>query len=195
MSREERERWDRRYATGEYRPRTDPSPFLVRVAELIPPGRALDLACGTGRNALFLAERGFRVEAVDISGVAIRRAREEADRRRLQVDFRVADLDEEPLPEGRYRLVTIIRYVDRSLWPKVVEALAPDGWLVTEQHLATYRPVVGPSGPYRVEPGELLDAFGALRIVEYWEGIEPTDRPGEEAVLARLAACKGDPGF
>jgi|FLYL01.1.fsa_nt_gi SAM-dependent methyltransferase len=195
MSREEQERRDRRYAAGEYRPRTRPSPFLVKAVERIPPGRAIDLACGTGRNALFLAERGFEVEGVDISELAIRRAAEEARRRGLEVLFRVADLDEEPLREGRYRLITLFRYVNRDLWPRVVRALAPDGWLVTEQHLQTSRAVVGPPDPYRVAPGELLEAFGVLRVVEYWEGVEPADRPGGEAVLARLAACKGDPGF
>ncbi|MFQ5522865.1 MAG: class I SAM-dependent methyltransferase [Acidimicrobiia bacterium] len=195
MSAEEQQRWDERYATGEYQPRSTPSPFVVAATRRIPRGRALVLACGTGRNALYLAEAGFKVEAVDISEVAIARAQEEAQRRNLAVDFRVADLDRTEFPEHAYRLVTMVRYVNRRLWPKARTALAPNGWLLTEQHLKTDRDVIGPTGAYRVEPGELLDAFSSLRIVEYWEGVERADRDGKEAVLARLLACNGNPGF
>ena len=153
------------------------------------------LACGTGRNALFLAEAGFEVEAVDVSAVAIDRARAEADRRGVTVRWRVADLDEFDLPEGAFDLVTMVRYVNRDLWPRAVAALAADGWLLCEQHLETHREVIGPTGAFRVKPGELLRAFANLRIVEYWEGVEPADRDGGEAVLARLLACNGDPGW
>ena len=195
MSTEEQQRWDERYATGGYRPRTEPSPFVVSATARIPRGRALVLACGTGRNALYLAGAGFEVEAVDISAVAIAQAESEAERRGLEVKFRVADLDKEALPTGAYDLVTMVRYVKRDLWPRVVEALTGDGWLLTEQHLKTHREVIGPTGAFRVEPGEMLRAFSDLRIVEYWEGVEAGDRDGEEAVLARLLACKGEPGW
>ena len=195
MSTEEQQRWDERYASGEYRPRTEPSPFVVAATERIPRGRALVLACGTGRNALYLAGAGFEVEGLDISAVAITQAREEAARRGLAVDFKVADLDQVDLPEDAYDLVTMVRYVNRALWPQAIRALARDGWLLTEQHLQTSRDVVGPTGAYRVRPGELVEAFTSLRIVEYWEGVEPADRDGKEAVLARLLACNGDPGF
>ena len=194
MTRDEQLRWDERYATGDYRPRTEPSPFVVSAISRIPRGRALVLACGTGRNALLLAEAGFDVEAVDISAVAIDRARREAERRGVEVTWRVADLDDFEIPEGTFDLVTMIRYVNRDLWPRAAAALTPDGWLLTEQHLETRRRVLGPTGAFRVRPGELLRAFTNLRIVEYWEGIEPVDRVGE-AVLARLVACNGDPGF
>ena len=87
MAEADREKWDQRYAEGSYRARTYPSPFLVeRLAEL-PRGRALDLACGAGRNALCLAEAGYAVEAVDISGVAVERARATARERGLDVDW------------------------------------------------------------------------------------------------------------
>ncbi len=168
---------------------------MVKATERIPRGRALVLACGTGRNAFYLAEAGFEVEGVDISEVAIARARAEAERRNLGVEFRVADLDEVTLTQGAYDLVTMVRYVNRSLWPKATHALAPNGWLLTEQHLKTARDVLGPTGSFRVEPGELLKAFSDLRVVEYWEGVEIADRDGKEAVLARLLACNGDPGW
>ena len=71
MSEAERLEWDRRYTDGEYRPRTWPSPFLEAWLDRLPKGRALDLGCGAGRNALRLAEAGHQVEAVDISASAI----------------------------------------------------------------------------------------------------------------------------
>ncbi len=104
----------------------------------------------------------------------------------------VADLDHFDSPEGTFDLVTMIRYVNRDLGLRAAAGLAPNGWLLVEQHLETRRRVFGPTGAFRVRPGELLRAFAALRIVEYWEG--PVDRDGK-AVLARPAACSGDPGF
>jgi len=196
MSQDERERWDRRYAQGEYVARTQPTPFLDEWLDRIPVGRALDVATGTGRNALHLAEAGYEVDAIDISAVAVGRAREEAARRGLEVNWVVADLDEDPLPGRDYDLVTVLRYRNPALWPRLVQALAPDGWVVIEHHLRTHLDVEGPDSPeFRLEPGELLRAFGDLRIVHYSEQVEPADRPDTRFAIARLVACAGDPGW
>jgi SAM-dependent methyltransferase len=194
MSEAERDEWDRRYAAGDYRPRSWPSPFLEGWLGRIPAsGRALDVACGAGRNALRLAEAGFDVDAVDISAVAVEQARAEAQRRGLEVRWHVADLDDLAVAEGRYRLITVIRYRNRSLWPRLVTALAPDGWLLAEHHFRTSAAVDGPSDTFRLEPGELLEAFGGLRVLLYEEAIE-TDRDGSTFALQRIVACSGDPG-
>jgi tellurite methyltransferase len=197
VSEDERTRWDQRYATGEYVPRTAPSPFLIDWLDRIPVGRALDVATGTGRNALALAEAGFDVEAVDISAVAIDRARQKAERRGLAVRWTVADLDTDPLPGNDHDLVTVVRYRNPELWPRLAAALAPDGWLLVEHHLRTHRSdVAGPSDDaFRLEPGELLAAFGDLRVVHYAEVVEPNDDGSATFVLARLVACAGDPGW
>lgn len=197
MSQQERSRWDRRYASGEYMPRTLPSPFLLEWLEHVPVGRALDVATGTGRNALALAEAGFAVDAVDISTVAVDAAAAEAGRRGLDVRWVVADLDTAGLPGEAYDLVTVVRYRNRALWPRLAAALAPDGWILVEHHLRTTLPdVVGPADDaFRLAPGELLDAFGHLRIVHYSERIEPTDDGAASFALARLVACAGDPGW
>lgn len=196
MSAEERSSWDERYASGDYQPRLEPSPFLETALGVVPPGRALVLACGTGRNAIRLAEAGFDVHAIDISSVAIDRAREEATARDLDVHWEVADLDGYVLTAGTYDLVTMVRYVDRDVWPMAVTALTPDGWLLVEEHLKTHRVgVVGPGDDYRVDAGELLRAFSNLRIVQYGEGLESDDRTGAATALARLLACRGDPGW
>lgn len=196
MSHEERRKWDDRYAMGDYVPRTRPAPFLLAWLDRIPVGRALDVATGTGRNALALARAGFDVDAVDISAVAIDRARTEARRRGLEVNWVVADLDLDALPCHGYDLITVFRYRNRALWPRLAAQLAADGWILIEHHLRTHRQDAGgPSDAFRLAPGELLDAFRDLRIVHYSEDVEPTDDEQALFVIARLVACAGDPGW
>ncbi len=195
MSEAERQTWDRRYREGDYRPRSWPSPFLDAWLPRLPRGRALDIACGAGRNALRLAEAGFRVDAVDIAESAIALGRAEGERRGLDVEWRVADLDDAALDADAYDLVTVFRYVNRLLWPRLADALTADGWLIIEHHLVTAADVEGPSTPdFRLEPQELLESFAALRIIFYEETIE-IDPAGHRYALERIVACKGDPGF
>lgn len=196
MSEEDQQRWDRRYADGGYVPRRHPSPFLLEWLDRIPVGRALDVATGAGRNALHLASAGFDVTAVDGSSVAIGMARDAAVERGLAVDWQVADLDTFDVGSHAWDLVTVFRYRDASLWPRLASALAPGGWLVVEHHLLTTADVDGPStDDFRVRPRELLDAADGLRVVHYSEGLEPADDPTRQYALARLVACDGDPGF
>lgn len=197
VSDEERSKWDRRYAVGECVPRTQPTPFLLDWLDRIPVGRALDIATGTGRNALALAQAGFEVDAVDISAVAIDRARAEAERRGVEINWAVVDLDIDALPGDGYDLITVMRYRNPDLWPRLGAMLAPDGWILIEHHLRTSREdVVGPSGDaFRLAPGELLEAFRDLRIVHYSEAVEPTDDGEALFVNARVVVCAGDPGW
>lgn len=195
MSAEEGARWDARYASGEYEPGRDQSSSVEEVAELAGEGHALVLACGAGRNALYLASRGFDVDAVDVSSVAIEMARGEAARRGLSVGWHVADVDDFDLGEGRYDLITMIRYTNRDVWPHLVTALAEDGWLVMEQHLRTRHEVAGPSQEFRLAPGELLGAFPDLRVIRYTEEYGRSPTSNRMIATATLLACKGDPGW
>lgn len=196
MSESDRERWDRRYSDQDYLPRTEPTPFLEESLPLIARGRALVVACGAGRNALRLAAAGFQVDGYDVSPVAIGLARTEADRRGVDVNFQAVDMNEIEVPAGKYDLITMFRYMNRPLWPRLVRALAPAGWLVMETHLRSPHPVSGPQDPeMRLAPNELLDAFRDLRVVYYRESYEPSDRNGEMSSVARLLACNGDPGW
>ena len=196
MSEFERMDWDHRYQTGEYRPRTLPSSFLEQWLERLPTGRALDVACGTGRNAPRLAEAGDRVDAVDISQAAIEQARIEGERRGLPVAWQGGDLDHARLETAAYDVITVIRYVNRKLWPRLIKALAPNGWLLIEPHLQTTADVFGPSSPeFRLAPQELLRAFHGLRIVLYEEVLETAQAEARGFALARLVACNGDAGW
>ena len=167
-----------------------------RAAGGVPRGRALDLACGAGRNALCLAEAGYEVEALDISGTAIERARAAAIERGLEVDWRVSDLDGFEPARGRFNLITVIRYTNREMMERLPEGLADGGMLLVEHHLRTAAPVGGPtSRAFRLAPNELVDLFhGRLRVLFYDERIAP-DPDGRRMALARFLGCRGSPGF
>lgn len=197
MSEAERNEWDRRYTESDDPAQPQPSPFLEAWLEHLPQGdRALDVACGTGRNALRLAEAGYAVDAVDISAVAIARGRSEARQRGLRLTWHVADLDDFTLEQAAYQVITVIRYRNRALWPKLIDALAPEGWVLVEHHFKTMASVAGPSESFKLEPQELLDAFGTLRVVRFEEVIDnDPDRPERMVALERIVACKGNPGF
>lgn len=198
MSQADREKWERRYAEGSYEARTHPTRLLVdwlpRFA--IPAGaRALDLACGAGRNALYLAARGLRVDAMDISSVALERGAARAAEMGVQVNWINVDLDEAELETRCYDLVVVARYMTGNLTHALVESLRDGGYLLYEQHLRTDRPVSGPTNPeFRLAPNELLDMFRSLRVLYYREGLME-DPNGPTMALAQLVACRGSPGF
>lgn len=199
MSESDREKWDTRYREGTYEARTYPSPFLSAWLTRLPPSlagsRALDVACGAGRNAMHLAHAGFRVDGVDISRAALERAERSARERGLEVNWRPVDLDDAVLEAGAYHLISVIRFMHRALAPRLVEALAADGWLLFEHHVHSSRNVGGPRSPdFRLQPQELLRDFSSLRVLHYEERVD-TDPDGRVMALARLVACKGDPGF
>ena len=125
----DQERWDRRY---EREPSSVPAPddFLVDHAHLLTAGRGLDVACGRGGNALFLAEQGYRVDAVDVSFNAVATLKVEAVKRSLDVRCFVADLDYYPLPTAYYDLVIVFYFFDPKLVPAIISSLRPGGLVV-----------------------------------------------------------------
>jgi SAM-dependent methyltransferase len=191
VSRAERDKWDERYRSGAYENRNHPTALLAEWLARLPRGRALDVACGAGRNALFLAAHGYAVDAVDISAAALERARGDAAGRGLVVAWLDRDLDEPPetvLPKGPYRLVVWVRYVNQALLAPLAQRLAPGGYLLCEQHLATAAEVVGPrNAAFRLEPGQLLRSAAGLEVVHYHEGLIQ-DPDGRTAALAQLIA-------
>src|SRR5690606_34658504 len=138
MSESGRDRWDRRYAEGAYAERTHPTALLAEWERDLPRGAALDVACGAGRNALFLAATGRTVDAVDVSSVALERARRSAAERGVAVRFLEADLGPDPdaaLPAGPYDLIVLVRYVHRGIFGPVWRRLSPGGALLCEEHV------------------------------------------------------------
>ena len=194
MSRAERDKWDARYRAGAYAERAHPTALLADWLDRLPRGRALDIACGAGRNALFLAAAGYTVDAVDISSAGLERGRETAAERGVDPTWHCIDLEERPdaLPRGPYDLVVWVRYVNAALWPLVVSRLAPGGHVLVEQHLVTSADVVGPtSAAFRLAPGDLARAASDLVTVYEHEGLV-VDPDGRTAALAQLIGRRRD---
>lgn len=190
MSELDREKWNRRYREGAYSARVHPCALLEHWIEAIPVGRAIDVACGAGRNALYLADRGFEVDAVDISGEAIDRARGIAQQMGLAVNWLEHDLDEPLEPGSPLQLILVVRYVNLPLIRQLVTHLAPGGFLICEQHLVTGEEVVGPASPaFRVKHGDLLSVAQGLQIRYLEETLVP-EPDGQTAALAQLVAQK-----
>jgi SAM-dependent methyltransferase len=179
-----RETWNVRYRErGDSSPPASPSDWLVQNRSLLAGTRALDLACGTGRNARFLAGLGFTVDALDISEVAI-----EALDGVAGVSARVADLEREPLPARAYDVVLIINYLQRDLFAPAAAALAPRGVLIAETVTRAHVEELGHDFDSRflLEPGELHDAFPGLDVLRFEEGV--VRRSGRPRAVAALAA-------
>ena len=184
MSAEDRERWNARYAEGAFSERTWPSALLAEWTDRLPHGKALDVACGAGRNALHLARSGWAVTAVDISGVALERGARDARAEQLDIEWVEADLELAELPvPGPFDVIVLFRYVNLPLIRALPELLAPGGWLMVEEHLHAPDAENGPSNPaFRVEPGALKDALTGqkeMRFELYSEGMvnDPDGRP------------------
>jgi tellurite methyltransferase len=191
MSAAERDKWDARYRDGAYEHRPHPTALLAQWLPRLPRGQALDVACGAGRNALFLAAHGYAVTALDISAVALERARHAAYEQGLDIAWLCADLDEDPaaaLPSSGFDLIVWVRYVHRTLPPHLIARLNPGGVLLCEQHLATELVVAGPTtASFRLAPGELESAVAELMMLHRYEG-PVIDPDGRTVALAQLVA-------
>ena len=159
--------WNERYASNEYND-SPASQLLIDAAKPLIPRRALDVACGAGRNALELARRGWAVTAVDAASEAIaiveRRAAEEG----VKIDARVMDLEREPLPfeEESFDLVAVFFYLQRSLMPALQKLVVPGGVFVAAIHTVDDAPDVRPMNPaWLLGRGELEAMFGGWEIV------------------------------
>jgi SAM-dependent methyltransferase len=129
---EDRSRWDRIYSQSGYVYGTDPSPYLVARLQGIAPGKALDIAMGEGRNGVFLAKKGFSVEGVDLSEVALKKAKRLARENGVTMVTTVADLTQYKVREKTYSLILMIDYFQRSLIPQIRKGLRPDGVFLLE---------------------------------------------------------------
>jgi tellurite methyltransferase len=162
------EQWNERYRAGEQL-FAEPSPLVTRFTGELEPGPALDLACGPGRNSLYLAEQGWHVRAVDGSPLAIEILRARAGERNLVIDAGVADLErgEFEIEPGAYDLICDCYYLQRSLIPKMKLGVRPGGIMVAIVHLADADQPQGT--PTRASPGELRAFFVEWRTLPHYE--------------------------
>lgn len=185
MSELDRTKWDARYREENEAARP-PAAFIASLDARLPrQGRALDIAGGSGRNALFLARRGLDVTIADISEVGLDLARAAARAASLPLTTVTLDLERDPLPEGPWDLILCCYFLHRPLYARFPEALAPGGCLVvqhpTRSNLLRHP---RPSAPFLLEDGELTGLVTDLAIELHNEGWQE-DGNHEARLLAR----------
>ncbi len=185
MSAEDRQKWNDRYTVPNFEV-GPPSAVIQRLlaslgytpattssADAAPRGRALDLAAGPGRHSLLLAQCGLDVTALDISAPGLEIAVARAQSAGLPLKSVCLDLDESPLPSGPWDVVLCTMFLDRSLFGRVCQELAPDGYFVyvqpTQANLARH---AKPPADFLLQDGEMpsLVSAAGLRTRHYEEG-------------------------
>ena len=161
------------------------SEWVRRWAPLVGRGPVLDVACGAGRHAIFFAEGGFEVFAVDRDEQALPGS----------IRFVRADLEDGspwPWPGKRFAAVVVTNYLHRPLFPRLVESLDDGGVLIYETFMAGNERYGRPSNPdFLLRPGELLEAFATLTLVAFEQGT--VERP-KMAVVQRICVIRGPAG-
>jgi SAM-dependent methyltransferase len=189
MSAEDRDKWNQRYAEDSYR-KTNPVTLLSDWLPRIPVGKALDVACGAGRNSIFLARAGFQVDAIDISRQGLQQVEQQATAANLDIHCIEHDLDEPYAFDRDYDLIVVLWYVNLPLITRLCGCLKTGGYLLCEEHLRSDEAVIGPGNPdFRVAPGALRDAVAPLELQLYEETVE-TIAEGGQVASARVVARK-----
>jgi len=163
----------------------EPARFLVENIGLLSKGRALDLAMGTGQNAIYLAEKGFEVEGIDISPEAVNRAIESAGKAGVTINARIGDLENgQYIEKEAYELIICFNYLQRSLIPKIKNGLRIGGMILYETFIVDQARFGKPRNPdFLLKHNELLEMFRDFRCLRYREGI----MPGPKAIASIIA--------
>ncbi len=172
------ELWDSRYRDAAHEPQAC-AVLLQNPAHLPRQGRALDLACGRGGNALWLARRGLSVQAWDYSETAIRQLRAEAERHRLAIQAEVRDVSLDPPEPDQYDLLVVSYFLDRDRMPALLAAVRPGGVLYYQTFLVGH-PGPGPRNPdFLLRPGELPGYCAG------WDILHALEQDGQAQLVAR----------
>lgn len=195
---DDRARWNARHAARIADPAVvdTPSALLVEQESLLPTtGRALDVAGGTGRNAVWLAGRGLTTTLVDVSDTACAEATRRAIAVGVALDVERRDLTVDPVPDGPWDVIVVLHWLDRAVWRQLPDHLAPGGLLFAAQATVTnLERHERPGRRWSLEVGELADlaaevvsADRGLEIVDVVEGWTREDRHEARLVLRRRA--------
>jgi SAM-dependent methyltransferase len=183
--------WDRRYREGEYA-NEPPHPLVVTFASKFPvPGQALDVACGTGRHALWLAQGGWDVTAVDNSRAGLEILAQRAEDKRIRIRTIVADLEakEFAIETAVYDLIVVCNYLQRDLFPAIREGVRPGGMVIAVIAMVDEDPEVKPMNPaFLLNPGELRAEFKGWDLLHDVEG--KSEASPHARKTAQLAARK-----
>ena len=184
-----KEKWNARWLSKASAPLT-PDSWLLRAIPFLSRGSVLDIACGRGRNAIYLAERGFGVTGVDISDQALKLLGQQAANRNLDITLLRSDLESAvSLPSGPFDVVCKFFYLQRSLLPLIKTILKPGGIIVIRTFSSAGNFSGGSSNPDIVlNPGELLDVCYGWEVLLHEEGLEQSQKTG--GGLAGIVARK-----
>lgn len=151
----------------------EPAQFLVENVDLLPKGRVLDVAMGYGRNAVYLAKMGFKVEGIDLSPEAVNRALEFAHKSGVNLKAQVADLEKDfPIAKASYEVIICFNYLHRPLITQIKNGLRTGGMVAYETFIVDQAKFGKPKNPeHLLKHNELLHIFCDFRCLRYHEGI------------------------
>jgi SAM-dependent methyltransferase len=186
MSLKDKEKWNAKYGSTAGLDGREPSQWMVDHADLLNGrGKALDIAMGEGRNALFAASLGYDVWGVDISEVGISRAEALARENNLTIHTRIADLDHYNIEENTYDLILCFYFLNRRLFEGICKGLKPGGILIFETFTVDYLKYSSFKREWVLEKNELREAFSELKILDYHEVDEPENEIASASLVAR----------
>ena len=182
-------KWDARYGAADYEPNTTPVPFLASCALELEAGKALCLAAGAGRNAVFLAEHGFAVTAVDISARGLEWCRRLAEQRNVEVETVEADALSFDAATEQWDLVTNLYFHEPELFGPMQKAVKSGGHYLFQTYTrAQLQLGWGPSNPdHLVEPAQLRQTFSEWHLISFAEVENAVENGRREAVVQMLA--------
>ena len=187
----DQKRWDKRFGRKEFALGEKPNPFLRKHIRLLPKGKVLDIATGEGRNAVFLSQHGFEVDAMDISERGLKKAQKLAREKGVKMNTFLVDLDRYQIEKERYDLIANFYFLKRRLIPRIKKGIKKGGKVIFETYILEHR-TLGAGGPkqakYFLKPNELLRLFKDFRIQLYREGI--FKEGGKKKAVASLIAEK-----
>lgn len=181
---EDKKRWNERYLDNPM-PQTV-SPLVEKYIEHVNVGHAIDVACGTGRNAHYLADLGFMIDAVDISDYALERVKDSSTINKIDTD-----LDKYNITPNKYDLIVNVNYLNRRLVSQMKDALRSGGVVMFETFIVAHGDFQMPTTnlDYLLRKNELLHSFIGLDIIYYEEKID-TNLRGERIKVASIVAKK-----
>jgi SAM-dependent methyltransferase len=170
MSLKDQEKWDHKYGVPEYITGKEPVEWLKSHSDMLNgKGSALDIASGEGRNAVFVAEKGYETLAVDVSTTGLKKAHALADEKGVTIETCVVDLDNWKIEQNAFDLILCFNFLDRRIFPAISNALKPGGLIFFETFTVDYLKYSSFKREWVLEHNELLDAFSGLRILGYRE--------------------------
>ncbi|MBN2865945.1 MAG: class I SAM-dependent methyltransferase [Thiotrichales bacterium] len=171
MSQTLAQKWDQKYADATLQTPANPCFVLKQHSRLLPfNGKALELACGLGGNARFLAQCGLKTQAWDISDSALTILNNWASLSQLPIEPLITDLEQMLLPYQQFDVIVVSRYLDRTLFPEIASALKPNGLLFYQTFLAPVQENAPSNPAFYVQSNELSQAWPQLTTLVYGEG-------------------------